>query len=305
MDPRQYPGRPQRCVNLLARRERWIERNPDHSPGANALSRIILIDDPDDPRLAPFREVRDRDVAGRHGGFIAEGEVVLRVLARQRRHRARSVLVAAKRVDALAPILSAFAGDVAIYAAGQQVMDAVVGFPIHRGILAFAERAPEETADTLLSKIEGPARLVCLFGVSNHDNVGGVFRNAAAFGAAAVLLDGACCDPLYRKAIRVSVGAALTVPFARLEGDPLDLLARHGFEALALSPSAATPLADLAPPERVAVLLGAEGAGLPGDLLARARAISIPMSGGFDSLNLATTSGIVLNHLAHGRRLPK
>jgi tRNA G18 (ribose-2'-O)-methylase SpoU len=288
-------------VNLLARRERWIERNPDHSPGANALSRIILIDDPDDPRLAPFREVRDRDVAGRHGGFIAEGEVVLRVLARQRRHRARSVLVAAKRVDALAPILSAFAGDVAIYAAGQQVMDAVVGFPIHRGILAFAERAPEETADTLLSKIEGPARLVCLFGVSNHDNVGGVFRNAAAFGAAAVLLDGACCDPLYRKSIRVSVGAALVVPFARLSADqgPLDLLARHGFEALALSPAGATPLADLIPPPRAAILLGAEGHGLPPAILARARAVSIPMAGDFDSLNLATTSGIVLNHLTH------
>ena len=275
------------------------------SPGQGGLNPVIAIDEADDPRIAPFREVRDRDVAGRHGGFIAEGEVVLRVLARSRLHRARSILVAAKRVEGLAPILAAFAEDVPIFAAGQVVMDSIVGFPIHRGILAFGERGPPLSPDALLQAVAGPARIVCLFGVSNHDNVGGVFRNAAAFGAAAVLLDGACCDPLYRKAIRVSVGAALTVPFARLEGDPLDLLARHGFEALALSPSAATPLADLAPPERVAVLLGAEGAGLPGDLLARARAISIPMSGGFDSLNLATTSGIVLNHLAHGRRLPK
>jgi tRNA G18 (ribose-2'-O)-methylase SpoU len=269
--------------------------------GANTLSRTLLIDDPDDPRLAPFRAVRDRDVAGRHGGFIAEGEVVLRVLARQRRHRTRAVLVAAKRVEGLAPILSAFPDDVAIYAAGQAVMDAVVGFPIHRGILAFAERAPEETAEALLAGIEGSARVVCLFGVANHDNVGGVFRNAAAFGAAAVLLDGACCDPLYRKAIRVSVGAALAIPFARFAAsdDPLDLLRRAGFEALALSPAGATPLSDLAPPARAAVLLGAEGHGLAPALLQRARTISIPMAGDFDSLNLATTSGVVLNHLAY------
>jgi len=251
--------------------------------------------------VAPFRAVRDRDVAGRHGGFIAEGEVVLRVLARQRRHRTRAVLVAAKRVEGLAPILSAFADDVAVYAAGQSVMDAVVGFPIHRGILAFAERAPEVSTDQLLAEIEGPARVVCLFGVSNHDNVGGVFRNAAAFGAAAVLLDPACCDPLYRKAIRVSVGAALAIPFARFPPgeDPLALLARHGFEALALSPAGATPLADLSPPARAAVLLGAEGHGLAPALLQHARTISIPMAGDFDSLNLATTSGIVLNHLTH------
>lgn len=261
---------------------------------------IHHIDDPADPRVEAFRNVRDRDVAGRFGGFIAEGEVVLRVLARSRLHKARAILVAAKRAESLAPLLAQFPPGVAILAAGQAVMDEIAGFHIHRGILAFGERAAEPSAEALLATLKGPARVVALFGVANHDNLGGVFRNAAAFGAAAVLLDAASCDPLYRKAIRVSVGAALLVPFARFdpEEDPLELLARHNFETLALSPAGATPLAQLTPPARTAILLGAEGHGLPPELLARARTISIPMAGGFDSLNLAVTSGIVLNHLA-------
>jgi tRNA G18 (ribose-2'-O)-methylase SpoU len=265
-----------------------------------ALAPILPIDDPDDPRIAVFREVKERDVAGRHGGFIAEGEVVLRVLARGRLHRARSVLIARKRITALTPILDRFDESVAIYSAEQPVMDAIAGFAIHRGILAFGERAPAPSAEALLATIDGPAIVLALFGVSNHDNIGGIFRNAAAFGAKAVLLDGACCDPLYRKAIRVSVGGALEVPFARLENgeDVLDLLVRHSFISLALTPSGATSLARLSPPPRAAVLLGAEGEGLPPSLLARAQTIAIPMAGAFDSLNVATTSGVVLHHLA-------
>jgi tRNA G18 (ribose-2'-O)-methylase SpoU len=263
------------------------------------LASILSIDDPDDPRITVFREVKERDVAGRHGGFIAEGEVVLRVLARGRLHRARSVLVARKRTAALAPILAQFDESVAIYSAEQDVMNAIAGFAIHRGILAFGERAPARSPEALLTAIDGPAIVLALFGVSNHDNIGGIFRNAAAFGVRAVLLDGACCDPLYRKAIRVSVGGALELPFARFgdSDDPLALLARHGFTALALSPSGATPLMRLNRPSRTAVLLGAEGDGLPSRLLAGARTIAIPMAGRFDSLNVATTSGIVLHHL--------
>jgi len=115
-----------------------------------------------------------------------------------------------------------------------------------------------------------------------------------------VLLDGACCDPLYRKAIRVSVGASLTVPFARLapDEDPLALLAGAGFEALALSPAGAEPLAGLKRPDRVAVLLGSEGAGLPPALLAHARTVGIPMAPGWDSLNVAAAGAIVLHELS-------
>jgi tRNA G18 (ribose-2'-O)-methylase SpoU len=146
----------------------------------------------------------------------------------------------------------------------------------------------------------GPDALVMtLMGVSNHDNIGGLFRNAAAFGVDAVLLDGACCDPLYRKAIRVSVGGALMVPFARLapDEDVVGLLQGAGIRCLALSPGGAVALADVKRGGPTALLLGAEGAGLPDQILARAETVSIRMSGVFDSLNVATASGIALHHL--------
>ena len=265
---------------------------------------IIAVTDPLDPRIAPFREVRDRDIVGRRGGFIAEGEVVLNVLARSRLHRARALSISQARIERLSALIGAFPSDLPVYSAGQGVMDAIVGFPIHRGVLALGRRAAGPSAEALLASSPPRAVVLALFGVSNHDNMGGIFRNAAAFGVHGVLLDGACCDPLYRKAIRVSVGAALTVPFAKLapgEG-AIDLLTRHGFSALALTPSAMASLAHLAPPKRAAVLLGAEGPGLPAAVLGRARAIAIPMAGAFDSLNVATTSGIVLHHLAMARR---
>jgi tRNA G18 (ribose-2'-O)-methylase SpoU len=153
--------------------------------------------------------------------------------------------------------------------------------------------------DAVLADLPPKAVVLALFGIGNHDNMGGLFRNAAAFGAGAVLLGPDCCDPLYRKAIRVSVGAALTTPFAYFApgDDPIAQMAAHSFEALALSPAGAETLAGLRPSARVAVLLGAEGPGLPPDILARARTIGIPMAGGFDSLNVAVTSGIVLHHL--------
>jgi tRNA G18 (ribose-2'-O)-methylase SpoU len=146
----------------------------------------------------------------------------------------------------------------------------------------------------------GPGAIaVALFGIGNHDNMGAIFRNAAAFGADAVLLDAACCDPLYRKAIRVSVGAALSVPFARLPAgsDALELLRRHGVEPVALSPSGSASLAELRRPARAALLLGAEGPGLAPAVLARCRTVAIPMAGAFDSLNVATACGIALHHL--------
>ena len=208
------------------------------------------IDDPADPRVEPYRDVRERDLVGRRGGVIAEGEVVLRALLRAGRHRVASVLLAEKRAERLAPLLAGLPDEVPVYVASQAVMDTITGFHIHRGILALGERAPQSSAQALLNETGPRALVVALFGVGNHDNMGGVFRNAAAFGVEAVLLDPGCCDPLYRKAIRVSVGAALTVPFARLDGshDALDLLARHGFEAIALSPSGAVPLSDLRRP---------------------------------------------------------
>ena len=261
---------------------------------------IIPIEDPRDPRISAFRDVRERDLVGREGQFIAEGEVVLKVFLTCGRHEPLSLLIAEKRLAKLAPLLEQVPETVPIYVAGQTVLDNIAGFPLHRGILALGRRAPMPAASDLLAELGPRALVVVLFDIANHDNVGGIFRNVAAFGADAVILDSGCCDPLYRKAIRVSVGATLSVPFARLQAseDAVDALTKQGFEPIALSPAGDTPLARLTRPVRAAVLLGAEGAGLPADVLMRSRKVGIPMAGGFDSLNVATTSGIVLHHLA-------
>lgn len=263
---------------------------------------ILSIADPDDPRVAAYRDIRERDLVGREGRFVAEGEVVLRMLARSPLHRAESVLIDGKRADKLAPLLAEFGDEVPIYAAGQAVIDAIAGFHLHRGILAIGVRGAAPGAAELLAGLGDGAVLLVLFGISNHDNMGGLFRNAAAFGADAVLLDPDCCDPLYRKAIRVSVGHALSMPFAKLgEGeDPLALLKAAGFEALALTPVGATPLAQLKRPARAAVLLGTEGEGLPAKIIAGSTPVAIPMAPGVDSLNVAVTAGIVLHHLKFG-----
>ncbi|MDB5424571.1 MAG: SpoU rRNA methylase family protein [Phenylobacterium sp.] len=266
------------------------------------MTRAILIDDPDDPRLADYREVRERDLAGRDG-FIAEGQVVLEKLVQDGRHPLRSVLIAEKRLGGLADLLARIPEGVAVYAASQAAMDALVGFPIHRGILAAGERRTLDP-DALLAGLPKRALVVGLVGIANHDNMGGLFRNAAAFGAAAVLLDDSCCDPLYRKAIRVSVGAALTVPFARAGGAEAlcGRLTRAGFSVVALSPQGQVDLAGFTPSARTAALFGAEGPGLPQTVLHGAQSVRIPMARGFDSLNVATASGIVLHHLAGGGR---
>ncbi len=255
---------------------------------------IVRIDDPSDPRIADYRDVRERDLQ-RGGGFMAEGEVVLRK-AIHGRHVLRSLLLAEDRVAALADVIAALPDTVPVHVAPQALMDGVVGFHIHRGVLAYGERAAEPDPDALLAETD---LVLVLYGVANTDNMGGVFRNAAAFGVGTVLLDETCCDPLYRKAIRTSVGASLLVPFARTP-DPLAALERAGFTAIALSPSGAETLHALKRPGRAALLLGTEGPGLPDAVMTRCRTVSIPMSGGFDSLNLATTSGIALHQLAFG-----
>ena len=262
-----------------------------------SVSEPILITDRDDERISAYRDIRERDLVGRQGLFVAEGEVVLRVLLRARRHRPLSVLIAQKRWPALSTMLAGC--EAPIYLASQTVLDAIAGFEMHRGILAIGRAGEAAPPADLLAGLGPDAMVVCLFGIGNHDNMGGIFRNAAAFGVDAVLLDDACCDPLYRKAIRVSVGGCLKVPFARFEGDnALSTLKGAGFDVLALSPNGKEPLAGYRRARRVAVLLGAEGPGLSDAILAQARTVRIPMAGGFDSLNVATTSGIVLAHLS-------
>ena len=267
------------------------------------MPHVVAISDPLDPRLDAYTRIRERDlVAGDH--FIAEGEVVLRGLLAAPRFLAESVLVAENRLERLMPLVVGLAEEVPIYCVSQRVLNEIAGFNIHRGILALGRRAEAIPAEILLANAGPDAVVLLLLGIANHDNIGGIFRNAAGFGAAAVLLDGQSCDPLYRKAMRVSVGASLLVPFARLEAgtDPLVLLRRFGFQALALSPRGLISLSDFKAQGRVAVILGTEGPGLPASILDRVPSVAIPMAPGFDSLNVATASGIVLHHLVSGRR---
>lgn len=261
---------------------------------------IIDLDTADDPRIAGYRAVKDRDLIRHDGRFIVEGAIALERLLTASRFPVESLLLAVNRVDSLAPILTNLQSDIPIYVTPQSIMDGVTGFPIHRGILALAKRTPPQTPEQLIAALPpGPITLLVLIGLSNHDNVGGCFRNAAALGAGAVLLDETSCDPLYRKAIRVSSGAALSLPFAH-DGTGADIIASlitAGVTPWALSPSGGEPLTSCDPPQRLALILGAEGPGLPADLMARCTRISIPMAGDMDSLNVATAGAIALSHV--------
>ncbi len=263
------------------------------------MARIVPITDPDDPHIAAYRHVRERDLVGRRGEFIAEGEVVLRVLLGAGPYRAASLLIADRRLGGLGDLLEQLPSDTPVFAAGQSVMDSIAGFPIHRGILAHGLRPPDQDAMELLQSLGPGALVLALFGIANHDNMGGLFRNAAAFGVDAVLLDPTCCDPLYRKSIRVSVGAALKVSFARIGAgeDPVALLEGAGFTVLALSPGGAEPLPGVKRNGRTALLAGGEGPGLSAGLLDQVRTVAIPMAPGWDSLNVATAVAIALHQI--------
>lgn len=260
--------------------------------------------DPDDPRLEPYTRMRERDLVGRAGRFIVEGEVTLRLLlGRRSRFRAESILIAPERWPSLVADVAACPEPPPVYCASKAVMSAVTGFPIHRGVLAIGLRGAEPAATALVPPPPAPALVVGLAGLTNHDNVGAAFRNAAAFGADAVILDGESCDPLYRKSIRVSAGAALIQPFARLPAgqDWLRLADALDLQPLAFSPGATESLDALTVPARALLILGTEGPGLDAATLAQARPLRIPMAAGFDSLNVATAAGIALFTIARGQ----
>ena len=263
----------------------------------------IRIEDAADPRIAAYHSIRERDLVGREGRFIAEGKVVLNVLFSARRFEAESALILDSRLPGMIETLALAPAGMPVYVASQEVMNAIAGFHIHRGVLALGKRRPDEDVERLLGGMAENALVVALVGISNHDNVGAIFRNAAAFEADAVLLDASCCDPLYRKAIRVSVGAALKVPFATAsDGAALfAALERHGFEQVALSPGGDHDITQHRPARRTALYLGAEGEGLPPAVIARMKAVRIAMSQTFDSLNVAAASAIALHRLWRGR----
>lgn len=261
---------------------------------------IFRIDDPADPRVAPYLNIRERDLVGREGRFVAEGKVVLNVLFAARRFEAESVLVLENRLAGMADTLATAPGGMPVYVASGTVLDAIAGFHMHRGVLAIGRKGSAPSADGLLAALPERALVAVPVGISNHDNIGSIFRNAAAFGADAVLLDETSCDPLYRKSIRVSVGATLKVPYAigGTAGALADALTRHGFEQLALSPAGQADIRDIVRPKRLALYLGTEGDGLPEALLQRLTTARIRMAPGFDSLNVAAASAIALHHFS-------
>lgn len=268
---------------------------------------IIHLPSADDPRVAPYRAVKERDLMRTRGSFIVEGKVTLARLVEASRFPVESVFLADNRAAGLSDVLAKLDHTVPVYTAPQAWMDGVTGFHIHRGVLAMAKRGPEASATDLLAGLaDRPVRLLALIGLSNHDNVGACFRNAAALGAEAVVMDAETCDPLYRKAIRVSAGTALSLPFARAASGLalLEALDQAGVECWALSPTDGEPLHLLEPPERLAVVLGAEGPGLPAQLMDRCRRVSIPMAAGVDSLNVATAGAIALAHVAAMTKRP-
>lgn len=273
--------------------------------GMGNLMPVFHVATADDSRLAAYASIRERDLTNGHGArFIVEGKVTLETLLTRGRYEVESLFLCETRLAPLTEILAKVPDDVPIYVAPQGVMDAVAGFPMHRGVLACGLKgAPRAPKDVLPA--DGSSTAVLLAGLSNHDNVGACFRNAAAFGASAVLLDSESCDPLYRKAIRVSSGAALWLPFAHggTGASLIEAAEASGHKVWALTPQAdAEPLPSLDVPPRVALLMGAEGPGLPAALIARARPVRIPMTDGFDSVNVATAAALALSHIFNGRK---
>ena len=257
---------------------------------------IVQIHDANDVRLEPYRFVRERDVAGRGEHFIAEGKVVLSCLAASQDFRAESLLILESRLNGLNALFEEFPETLPIYVADQNVMDSIAGFHVHRGILASGIRNRRHKVADIVLKTPDDALVVVLSNISNHDNVGGIFRNAAAFGADAVILDEQCCNPLYRKALRVSVGGVLRVPWV-MEGSAEEIaanLSNAGFALCALSPSGTGDIRTIPANGKRALFLGSEGDGLSPSLLQSLKTYSIAMKGGFDSLNVATASGIAM-----------
>jgi tRNA G18 (ribose-2'-O)-methylase SpoU len=263
---------------------------------------LIPVTDPDDQRLAVYRNVPDADLAARSGLFIAEGRLVVRRLLADSAMAVRSVMVTQAAAAAFDGGLVPRRRDVPVFVVPQQTMNRVAGFNVHRGCLAIGERPDAADWRPL---VVAARRLVVLEGVANADNVGAIFRNAAAFDVDAVLLGPSCADPLYRKAIRTSMGASLTLPFASMKPWPESLgdLARRGFGVVAMTPAAhAAPLQLVVAELRerpAALVVGNEGDGLTAGALTECERLArIPMPRTVDSLNVATATAIGLYAIA-------
>jgi tRNA G18 (ribose-2'-O)-methylase SpoU len=293
----------------------------------------IVVEDPTDPRLADYAQLTDvklrTSMEAAHGLFMAEGDKVIR-RAIAAGYGVRSMLVTPERLAGLADVAGACGGPV--YVISPEVAERVTGYRVHRGALAsMNRRALPTVADALAghgragatvnaASPEGrpggpgrepgwPRRIVVLEDLVDHGNVGGIFRCAAALGTDAVILSPRCADPLYRRAIKVSMGAVFAIPYARMTNWRAGLaeIRAAGFTVLALTPDqSAIALDDVPMPARVALLLGTEGDGLSSRWLDQAdHPVCIPMSAGamalgVDSLNVVAAAAIACHGLARG-----
>ncbi len=259
------------------------------------MAQLWTIEDPTDPRLADYRALTDvalrRRTEPADGVFIAEGELVIERALRAG-YRMRSALMSQRWADSSEQLLADV--DAPLYIGSDALLETVTGFHVHRGALAAMARLPVPTVDQVLG---GARRVVVLEDVNSHTNIGAIFRCAAGLGMDAVLLSPRCADPLYRRAVRVSMGQVFAIPYARFDAWPAGLaaLTKGGFEVFALTPAAeAISIEEISvsASDRVALVLGAEGPGLSDDVLSAARPVRIPMSGGVDSLNVAAAAAV-------------
>ena len=264
---------------------------------------IVPIDALDDPRLEDYRNVPDPVLLRKRGLFVAESRLVVRELLSHQRLNTMSVLATPAAYDSLRDLLTDRTDNLAVYVASHQFLQNIVGFNVHRGCLAIGER-PAPVTDRTLPALTAGRLVVVLERVSNPDNVGSIFRNAAAFGANGVLLSPGCGDPLYRKAIRTSLGATLRIPYGEVDDWPegLTRLRELGFATMGmtLDPDAVELDAVVADaPTPIALLFGTEGTGLSDEAAALLDyRVRIPIADSVDSLNVATASGIALYWLS-------
>ena len=259
------------------------------------MAELTEVSDADDPRLSDYRDLRDvelrKHLEAEHGLFIAEGEKVVR-RAVESGFTARSFLMAPRWLEGLADVLER--SDAPCYVVDEDLAEQVTGFHVHRGALASLERTGSQPVADVLA---GASTVVVLEDVVDHTNVGAIFRSAAALGVDAVLLSPRCADPLYRRSIKVAMGAVFSVPYARMEDwyDGLAELSRAGFTTVALTPAAdAMDIEDaVSGLDKVALLMGSEGPGLSRRWMETAdRRAVIPMAAGIDSLNVAAASAV-------------
>jgi tRNA G18 (ribose-2'-O)-methylase SpoU len=267
---------------------------------------VVEVDDPDDPRLADYRSLTDVALRTRVepplGLFIAEGALVIeRALAAG--YLLRSVLVSPRWLERTAAAIDG--ADAPVYVGSEDLLAQITGFHVHRGALAAVHRRSTPTLDELVAT---SSRLVVLEDLVNHTNLGAIFRAAAALGIDGAVLSPSSADPLYRRSVRVSMGAVFALPYTRAASWPaaIDAVRAGGFEVLALSPSADAASLDelqVSAGDRIAVLLGTEGRGLTDAAIGRAhRTIRIPMAAGIDSLNVASAAAVAFWVVGHANQ---